>query len=138
MRQGEGFCTLDNTRAWLFEVARNALVDHARREKGIVPLPEDLADEKEAMAPADELAGCVERTISELSADDRDVIRQCDLDGVKLQSYADAHGLTLPAVKSHIQRARRRMREIMERNRQVHFDEAGQAALPRAPTGRAT
>jgi RNA polymerase sigma-70 factor, ECF subfamily len=30
MRQGEGFCTLDKPRAWLFQVARNALVDRAR------------------------------------------------------------------------------------------------------------
>lgn len=30
MRQGQGFCTLDNPRAWLFQVARNALVDRAR------------------------------------------------------------------------------------------------------------
>ena len=30
MRQGQGFCSLDNPRAWLFQVARNALVDRAR------------------------------------------------------------------------------------------------------------
>jgi len=126
MRQGEAFCALGNARAWLFQVARNALVDHARLEKTAVPLPEDLADEKEPMAPVDELAGCVERSLSELSAQDRDVIQRCDLDGMKLQSYADAHGLTLPAVKSRIQRARLRMRGIMVRNCQVRFDAAGQ------------
>ena len=27
LRQGQGFCTLDNPRAWLFQVARNTLVD---------------------------------------------------------------------------------------------------------------
>jgi RNA polymerase sigma-70 factor (ECF subfamily) len=126
MRQGEAFCALGNARAWLFQVARNALVDHVRLEKTAVALPEDLADEKEPMAPVDDLAGCVERSLSELSAEDRDVIRSCDLDGMKLQSYADAHGLTLPAVKSRIQRARARMREIMVRSCRVRFDEGGQ------------
>jgi RNA polymerase sigma-70 factor (ECF subfamily) len=126
MRQGQAFCELDNARAWLFQVARNAWVDHVRLDKGTVPLPEDLVDEKESMAPVDELAGCVERTLSALSPEDGDVIRQCDLDGVTLKSYADANGLTLPAVKSRIQRARRRMRDRMVENCQVRFDDAGQ------------
>lgn len=126
MRHGAAFCALEKPRAWLFEVARNALVDHARREKPSVPLPEDLADEKEAMEPVDELAGCVERSLLRLSEEDRDVLRRCDLDGMKLQQYADANGLTLPAVKSRIQRARRRLRETMVEHCQVRFDEAGQ------------
>jgi RNA polymerase sigma-70 factor (ECF subfamily) len=126
MRQGEHFCTLDNPRAWLFEVARNALVDHVRRAKPSVPLPEDLADEKDDIAPVDELAGCVERSLSRLPPEDGDVIRRCDLDGMRLQAYADVNGLTLTAVKSRIQRARRRMRGIMVENCQVRFDEAGQ------------
>ncbi len=126
MRQGARFCAIGNPRAWLFEVARNALVDHARREKASVALPEDLADETETGAPVDALAGCLERTLCELGPEDGDVIRRCDLDGMKLQAYALAHGLTLPAVKSRIQRARRRLRERMVRDCQVRFDEAGQ------------
>ena len=136
MRQGRGFCTLDNPRAWLFEVARNAWVDHLRGERTTVPLPEDLVDAKDDTAPVDELAGCVERSLSELSPEDRDVIRRCDLEGTKLQDYADLKRLTLPAVKSRIQRARRRMRAILVRNCQVRFDEAGQVCchVPRPGT----
>ena len=33
LRQGERFCAVSNPRAWLFEVARNAAVDHARRTR---------------------------------------------------------------------------------------------------------
>ena len=43
LRQGERFCAVSNPRAWLFEVARNAAVDHARRARRSAPLPEDLA-----------------------------------------------------------------------------------------------
>jgi RNA polymerase sigma-70 factor, ECF subfamily len=136
LRQGRHFCTLDNPRAWLFEVARNSLVDHVRRRKASVALPEDLAGEKDDVAPVDELAGCVERSLLRLSPEDRDVLRRCDLDGMKLQQYADVNGLTLPAVKSRIQRARRRMRETMVENCQVRFDDAGQVCChtPREAT----
>ncbi len=125
LRQGAEFCAIGEPRAWLFQVARNALVDHVRAQRNTVPLPDDLADEKESAAPVDELAGCLERSLAALSPVDRDVIRRCDLEGMKLQSYARAHGLTLPAVKSRIQRARRRMRAILVCNCQVRFDPAG-------------
>ncbi len=36
-------CAVSNPRAWPFEVARNAAVDHARRTRSSAPLPEDLA-----------------------------------------------------------------------------------------------
>ena len=28
LRQGKGFCDIDNARAWLYEVARNTVTDH--------------------------------------------------------------------------------------------------------------
>ena len=134
LRQGERFCTLDNRRAWLFQVARNALADHLRLAKANVPLPEDLADEEPVIAPVDALAGCIEQVLSELPEGDRDLLRRCDLEGMKLQDYADAHGLGLPAVKSRIQRARRRMRDTLIRRCQVRFDDVGQVCChaPRA------
>ena len=135
LRQGQAFCNLDNPRAWLFQVARNALVDHLRQAKDAVPLPEDLIQEEQDIAPVDALAGCLDRALSELTEHDRDIIRQCDLERVKLQTFADSHGLSLPAVKSRIQRARQRMRELITRNCQVRFDEAGQVCchVPRDP-----
>lgn len=135
MRQGDAFCTLENPRAWLFQVARNALADHFRLARDYVPLPDDLIEEVRAVEPVDALAGCMERVLTELPEADGDVIRQCDLQGMTLQRYAEAHGLTLPAVKSRIQRARQRMRERMVRLCQVQFDETGNVCchVPRPP-----
>ena len=42
MQQGKQFCTLENTRAWLFQVARNALIDHYRLRREVIELPEDI------------------------------------------------------------------------------------------------
>ena len=40
LRQGSRFCDVDNARAWLFEVTRNALVDHWRQHRSSEPLDE--------------------------------------------------------------------------------------------------
>lgn len=126
LRQGGRFCALDNPRAWLFEVARNVWIDHLRAEKDRVPLSEDLAEEKEPLPPVDELAACMERSLAALAPEDAEVIRRCDLEGMKLKAFADSKGLTVPAVKSRIQRARRRLREILVERCQIRFDDAGQ------------
>lgn len=125
MRYGKGFCMLDNPCAWLFQVARNTLVDRLRLEKNTVPLPEDLIEEDHQMAPVEALAECLSRMLTDLSAQDSDILRQCDIAGVRQQAYADAHGLSLPAVKSRLLRARQRMRDYLIGNCGVRFDAAG-------------
>ncbi|ODU99188.1 MAG: hypothetical protein ABT20_17270 [Rubrivivax sp. SCN 70-15] len=104
MRQGQGLCTLDNPRAWLFQVARNALVDRSRTAHPTEPLPEGPeeppAPPEEGVAPVDALAECLDRSLGELSADDADILRACDLEGLTQREFAAAHGLSLPATKS--------------------------------------
>src|SRR3569833_1552785 len=127
LRQGQGFCEIDNPRAWLFQVARNALTDQARSGKTYVELPDDLAaPEEEGRAPVDELDACLLRNLSEIPSEDRDIIEQCDLQGVKQQAFAQAHGLSLSAAKSRLQRARQRLREALTRNNQKQNNKTDQ------------
>lgn len=42
LRQGEQFCSIQNARAWLFEVARNTLAGRLRVQRKTVELPDDL------------------------------------------------------------------------------------------------
>jgi RNA polymerase sigma-70 factor (ECF subfamily) len=125
MQQGKQFCTLDNERAWLFQVARNALVDYHRLGREVVELPVDIPQPEPVREPIHALSACVARVLSELTEEDRDIIEQCDLEGVKQKDYATAHGLSLAAVKSRLLRARERMRARMSTACQVRFDEQG-------------
>ena len=132
LRQGERFCTVANARAWLFEVARNTLTDHLRRQHPSEPLPgaadtpgggmdELPAPEPEPTAVVDQLTGCLARVLTELSASDADIIRQCDLSGMRQQDYATTHGLSLPATKARLQRARQRLRQGMTLGCQIQI-----------------
>ncbi len=136
MRQGVNFCEVENTRAWLFRVARNALVDHARRSRTTVDLPEDLAqDEGEEPAPVDRLTECLDRVLAEMPAEDAEILRRCDLEGMKQADFARAHGLGLPAAKSRLLRARARLRKSLSEACRVSFDEQGKVCcfVPRSP-----
>jgi RNA polymerase sigma-70 factor (ECF subfamily) len=68
-------------------------------------LPDDIPEPDEQTEPIVAQGECVGRVLTELSPEDRDIIEQCDLNGMKQQDYAEAHGLMLPAVKSRLLRA---------------------------------
>ncbi len=135
MRQDRKFCELENARAWLFEVARNAVADRLRLKKEQVELPDDLADETDEPFPVESLAECLPRALAELSAEDREAITLCDLEGLSQQEYAQRNGLTLSAAKSRVQRARTRLRAHLTTACQIRFDAAGKVCCF-VPRGR--
>ena len=134
--QGKDFCCVENPRAWLFHVARNLLIDRLRVAREHIALPDDLCDESDDETPAvDVLSRCLPRVLSELSPADREAILFCDLQGMTQQDYAQRVGVGLPAAKSRIQRARRRLHAQLVAACQVRFDEAGKVCCftPRPP-----
>ena len=133
LRQGQHFCSLDNPRAWLFQVARNAMVDNARLGKPHVELPEHLAAEVNTRDGVDELDACLQRNLAHLAEEDRDIIEHCDLHNMKQQTYADSHQLSLTATKSRLLRARQRLRDALVANCQVQFDETGRVCCYTPP-----
>lgn len=136
LQQGERFCRVANGRAWLFQVARNALADRLRVARSHVPLPDDLAMPPDEPVPTVEaLAQCLPRVLAELSDADRLAIIWCDIEGRSQQELADYLGISLPGAKSRIQRARQRLRARMEVACQVRYDDHKQVCCftPRAP-----
>lgn len=144
MRQGGNFCEIDNARAWLFQIARNAMVDLQRGSRPHDPLPDDLQAENHDPAPVEALADCLPLALASLSAEDRDAIEQCELGGLSQVEYATLRALKLPTTKSRIQRARSRLRAALVAHCGVRFDaETGEVCchvpqttcgLPKSPT----
>lgn len=129
LRQKNGLCGIDNPRAWLFATARNLLIDRLRLAKEQVELPEDLALEPtEEPAPVDGLVQCLPRVLAELSAQDREAITLCDIEGMTQQAFAQRLGISLPAAKSRVQRARARLKARLSEACRVQFDESGSVA----------
>ena len=136
LRQGDRFCSVQNARAWLFEVARNALADRLRVAREMLELPEDLEAPVEESDAVDALTACLPRVLSELSAEDREAITLCDLQSMPQAEFAKLKGLGLSAAKSRLQRARQRLREQMTHACRVQIDSTGHVAdfVPRPGT----
>ena len=140
LHQGKEFCAIENARAWLFQVARNLLVDRLRLAKEQVPLPDDLlAEGATETDPVDLLSHCLPRVLSELSAEDREAIMLCDIQGMTHKALAEHLGLSLPAAKSRVQRARLRLRAQLADACKLTFDETGKVCcfVPRPPLASA-
>lgn len=133
LRQGDRFCSIQNPRAWLFEVARNTLADKLRVSRNMVDLPDDLPEPAIELDTVDTLAACLPRVLSELSDSDREAITLCDLQGMPQAEFAAAQNLSLSAAKSRIQRARLHLKDRMKVACQVQFDTDGHVLdfLPR-------
>ena len=127
LKQEKSFCEIANQQAWLFRVARNLLTDEWRKatkfEAGGLLAQQRLPDLPEALPPVDSLAQCLPKALAKLSQTDRSIIEACDLQGVSQHQYAAQHGLSLPATKSRIQRARIRLKDILKTQCQIRFDE---------------
>lgn len=107
-------------RAWLLTIARHAVHREQRRPAGepeaFEPLNEAVRagwgrDPDEAWTERIAAAQLVERGFAQLSPDDREVLVLRDLEGLGNREVARLVGLSLPAAKSRVHRARLRFIE---------------------------
>lgn len=126
LAEGSRFCELKNSRAWLFRVARNRLIDHQRTHKPHEPIDGELPEQPAPESPVvDDLSQCLPRALSELAPADSEVITLCDIEGISQAEYARRKGLTPAGAKSRIQRARRRLKSHLKAACGVRYDESG-------------
>ena len=120
----------DKLPAWVFQIARNAIVDHYR--SGAVRKHADIADgdiaaeEEDGQAEAiADLAPCLARMVELLPQPYRDAMKQADFEGLSQQDIADRAGVSLSGAKSRVQRARTMLREMIHDCCQVERDGRG-------------
>jgi RNA polymerase sigma-70 factor (ECF subfamily) len=125
LAQGSQFCELENARAWLFRVARNHMSDYFRTHKRHEDVQDDLPAPESMVDPVANLASCLPTAMKRLGKEDYEIIERCDLEGMTQGEYARLKGLALPAAKSRIQRARKRLKQQLHQACQVILDDQG-------------
>jgi RNA polymerase sigma-70 factor, ECF subfamily len=116
-----------NVRAWLFQIAHNAIVDHYRKHKRDVPTEsfnEEREDEPEASAFKD-AAEFILPMINLLPEAYAVPLRMSDVDGTNLKDIAAELDLGLSAVKQRVSRGRKMLKDVFTECCLMELDEQG-------------
>lgn len=114
----------DRLVAWIFQITRNAIIDYyrspGRRREISVGLVDDWeGDGANSIEEPDdtaktELSGCLRPMIERLPEDYRQAIELVELDGLTQKEAAQRMGLSLPGMKSRVQRGRKQLKVLLE------------------------
>jgi RNA polymerase sigma-70 factor (ECF subfamily) len=122
MRMASSLPTLEKTtavRSWAFRIASNLAIDHIRRNKRatLVEFTEtdDPDDDQEDGLVLNEMSACVREVIDGLPPDYRAAIVLFNLEGKSVSETAEILGISVGATKVRIHRARKRLRDALNR-----------------------
>ncbi|HZI55215.1 MAG TPA: RNA polymerase sigma factor [Verrucomicrobiae bacterium] len=103
-------------RAWMYQIARNARVDHFRKKRPETPLEPEMAP---AVVPIDltqeqQQAELLHRALLELTEDKREVLVLSRFQGLKYEQIAEVMDCEVNTVKVRVHRALHDLREIYQ------------------------
>ncbi len=121
----------NNLFAWVYAIARNAIIDHYRKQRPTISLDGDIdnltrlpAEAPEADALG-EIADCLRPFLGHLPEKYRDAIVLTDLDGMTQVDLAQKLGLSISGAKSRVQRAREHLKGMLLECCRLEFNARG-------------
>jgi RNA polymerase sigma-70 factor (ECF subfamily) len=109
-----GSVSEESVPAWLFTVARRAIIDRYRSRSATITSEEDLTRSDEPGGDASgELALCLEPMLTLLDKEDQELLRRVDMKGQSQAEIARELGVAVSTVKSRTQRARARLYAVL-------------------------
>ncbi len=115
--------------AWIYQIARNAIVDHYRDRGGETEpskaLPVMPAGPTRSSDASREIARCLKPMIARLPPDYREAVSLAELGGMTQAELARRLNLSLSGAKSRVQRGRERIKTMLLDCCHFEFDRRG-------------
>lgn len=137
----------DRLLSWMFQITRRVIIDYYRSPQRHREVPVGLTtdlDEHNAdgsfVSDSDdkmELSGCLRPMLERLTSEYREAIRLVELEGLTHQQAATQMGLSVPGMKSRVQRGRQQLRKLLDDCCLIELDRRrGVAGYERRPDGQ--
>jgi len=113
--------------SWIFQIARNAIIDHYRRRRDLVEISETTPADDDFIEPdaAEILASSMRSMVDELPEPYRQALILTEYDGLTQAELAERLGISLSGAKSRVQRARQRIKDELLACCHFEFDRYG-------------
>lgn len=113
--------------SWLYQIARNAIIDYYRKHRAEGVAADELADEspESSRNAVHQLAECLRPMIATLPEQYRDALVLADLEGLTQSQIAERENISLSGAKSRVQRARGMLRDLLDECCRFEFDQRG-------------
>jgi RNA polymerase sigma-70 factor (ECF subfamily) len=116
----------DRVQSWLYQIARNTIIDYHRTRKNTEPLPDEIAQQPEHIDEEwRELGKCVLPMIETLPEGYRDALRLSEIESLPLKEVAERLNISLPGAKSRVQRGRAKLKRAFLDCCHFKFDRRG-------------
>lgn len=113
--------------AWIYQIARNLVIDHYRKRRVSVELPENLAIEDKLPEEDQQavLALSLKEMVNDLPEPYRQALLLTEYQGLSQVELAVHLGLSVSAAKSRVQRAREKLRTMLLNCCHIELDRRG-------------
>jgi len=117
----------DKVQGWIYQIARNLVYDHFKKQKKETALPEN-AEFVEEETPDEVMTEALQdmaKMMDTMPPEYCDALCLSDLGGMSLQAYADRAGISYTLAKTRVFRARRMLKDMLMKCCHYQFDVYG-------------
>ncbi len=113
--------------SWMYQIARNAIIDHYRANKTVEELPESLAtpESEFGQEARQEVEGWLQTMIKRLPENYREAVTLSEIEALTQQEVAEKQGVSLSGAKSRVQRGRVMIKDMLLACCRFEFDHRG-------------
>jgi RNA polymerase sigma-70 factor, ECF subfamily len=118
---------MDKLESWIYQIARNSIIDYYRSQRKLVDLEPNLPVEDEYPEEdlAESLAPSIREVVQALPEPYRQALLLTEYQGLSQQEMAETLGISLSGAKSRVQRARQKVKDILLACCHFEFDLRG-------------